>query len=157
MARRSSARLHIQSHQSHLRAPRKRFEAAIWAAFRLAGKPRRSLSLVLVDDREIRRLHRQFFDLDTVTDVISFPLEDAGEPGEELLGEVVLSAQTAVREASRRRHPRTFEATLYAVHGTLHLLGFDDHEPAERAAMRQAERRCLKAAGIDHDLRVDPV
>ena len=148
--------LHFSNHQKLLRVPRRRIQRAVARAFRLAQKPPRQLSLVVVNDREIRRLHREFLGVDRATDVISFPLDDGPSgPGKEFalpLGEVVASAETALREARRRGHPPTFELTLYFVHGVLHLLGHDDHSDAERRAMRAAERRCLAAAGIERDL-----
>lgn len=106
-----------------------------------------TLSLAVVGDAAIRGLHREFLGIDTPTDVLSFPL--AGPVGEAalpapLLGEVILSAETAAREAGRRGLPPERELALYAVHGCLHLVGYDDLEAAGRARMRAAERRYLR-------------
>jgi probable rRNA maturation factor len=65
-----------------------------------------------------------------------------------LTGEVVLSVDTARREAARRGHSPYDELLLYAVHGVLHLLGHDDHDPLRRRRMRAAERRALAALGV---------
>ena len=108
---------------------------------------RGDLSVVFVDDAEIARLHGEFMDDDRPTDVISFCLDagDEGWPEEEArpFGEVVVSAETAAREAERRSVPMAREAALYAIHGTLHLVGFDDLDPASKRAMRRQEKKYL--------------
>jgi probable rRNA maturation factor len=103
-----------------------------------------TLSVAVVDDGEIQRVHHEFLGLDTPTDVLSFPLgpADGSGPGG-VFGEVVVSAETALREARRRGLLPEEELALYAIHGALHLVGFDDHDPASRRAMRRAERRYL--------------
>ncbi len=103
---------------------------------------REGLSVACVDDRTIRDLNRRFHGEDRATDVLAFPLQDGVGPA--LLGEVVLSVETAYREARRRSLPPSREVALYAVHGTLHLLGYDDHRPADRRRMRAREREILR-------------
>lgn len=102
-----------------------------------------SLSVVLVDDPEMHALNRQYLAHDYPTDVLSFPL--GTRP---LVGEVVCSVDTALREARARGHPAADELLLYLVHGSLHLLGYDDHDPGARRRMRAAERRWLRALGV---------
>ena len=94
-------------------------------------------------DRRIAALHRQYLDVPGPTDVISFPLEDELAVGA-LLGEVVVSADTAAREARARRLPFERELLLYVAHGTLHLLGYDDHAPRDRARMHRRQERLLE-------------
>jgi probable rRNA maturation factor len=142
----------ISNQQKLLRVPRRRIEQAVTAALKLGRSQHSPVSIVLVNDRQIRRLHREYLGLDSATDVLSFACEDPPAVPRPMLGEVVVSVQTARREAQRHGHPVTFEVTLYAAHGVLHLLGYDDHATADRRAMRQAERRCLRAAGIARDL-----
>jgi probable rRNA maturation factor len=101
------------------------------------------LSIALVDDREIRRVHAEFLDDDTATDVISFHYDDGG-PGP--FGELVISVETALREARDRRIPPQVELERYAIHGVLHLLGYDDHTPEGRRQMRRLEGRYLSKA-----------
>ena len=106
-----------------------------------------TLSVVFVSDSEMRRLHEEFFGEDRPTDVISFPLrEDAEEPDDPdaVFGEVVVSTETAFREASNRNLPVAREVALYAIHGTLHLVGFDDSTAVSRLEMRRQERRYVK-------------
>ncbi|MSR46689.1 MAG: rRNA maturation RNase YbeY [Planctomycetes bacterium] len=140
--------IELSNRQSSIRLGRNRIELAVQAA--LALKPRRTgaVSIALVGDRAIRRLHFDHMGEDSATDVLSFPFAGAGG----LLGEVVASADTAMREARARGVRPADELLLYVVHGVLHLLGFDDHAPAEQKKMRAAERRALEAVGIARDL-----
>lgn len=126
------------------RATLKRLLTNVMEGHKAAG----ALSVVFVGDDEIRGLQREFLGTDQATDVISFPLRDPDDPAhDELLGEIAVSVETARREAERRDLPLERELTLYALHGLLHLLGYDDLEPAARRRMRRAERKYLAAFG----------
>ena len=111
------------------------------------------LSVVFLDDAELARIHAEFLDDPAPTDVITFP----GDPADGSAGEICVSAERAEAEAASRSEPFHRELTLYLVHGWLHLVGFDDLEPAARAAMRQAEAetiRALEEAGLFPDFRL---
>jgi probable rRNA maturation factor len=102
------------------------------------------LSLVIVDDPTIQRLNREFLGHDYATDAITFPLDDgAGSMPDGPFGEIVVSAETARREARRRGGAPERELALYAIHGALHLAGYDDAAPAAKRRMRARERRYL--------------
>jgi rRNA maturation RNase YbeY len=105
------------------------------------------LSLALVSDAEIAALNSAWRRKRGPTDVLAFPLLE-GEHAERagaLLGDVVISLETAARQA--RAGGRTLDAELarLLVHGVLHLLGHDHLRPAEMRAMRAEERRLLRA------------
>ena len=110
-----------------------------------------SVNVCFVDDEEIRALNRDYLGHDYVTDVVTFPMRSErvgveGDPlDDELLGEVVVSVDTARRYSEDRGTDFPHELSLYAIHGTLHLLGYDDAAPADRRKMRRAERRYLEA------------
>lgn len=111
------------------------------------GCPAGELSIVFLTDRALARLHADFLDDPTTTDVITF--EGAPEVG--VAGEICVSADTAAAYA--RAHGTDFarELTLYVIHGWLHLAGYDDLQPAKKRRMRAAEaraRRLLDAAGL---------
>ncbi|MFW6161863.1 MAG: rRNA maturation RNase YbeY [Planctomycetota bacterium] len=106
------------------------------------------LSIAYVDDAAIGELNRQYLGRDEATDVLAFPLDDATDPEAPLLGEIIVSVETAAREAEARGLPLGAEIALYTVHGLLHLLGYDDHDPQATARMRQAERQALERAGL---------
>ena len=97
----------------------------------------RNLSVAFVTNAAIRKINRQFLKHDFATDVISFPL------GTDLVGELVISADYAVGEAKKRKIPVEEELLRYVAHGILHLLGYDDHEPADRARMWKRQEREL--------------
>ena len=102
------------------------------------------VSFAVIDDLRMRQLNNEYLSHDYATDVLAFPMAD--EPV--LMGEVLISADTARREAARRGHPAYHELLLYAVHGVLHLIGHDDHDPAQRRRMRRAERAALAALDV---------
>ena len=93
--------------------------------------------VALVDDPTIAELHERFLDKPGPTDVLSFPH-----------GEIVVSADTARREADRRGIAPLDELVLYVVHGALHLAGYTDRRDTDRRKMRAAERRVLVRLGI---------
>ena len=118
-------------------------EAAVLATLSAEGADL-DLSLVLVDDKTIHGINRQFLEHDYPTDVITFDLRDEG-PGSD--GEIVVSVETARRESEVRKVTLKSEVLLYCVHGTLHLLGFDDHEPEDRKQMHQRQIEILAQIG----------
>lgn len=113
------------------------------------------VSLVIVDDPTMHQLNREHLEHDYPTDVLSFVLESAKPM---LDGEVIVSCDTAQKVAPEYGWSAQEELLLYFIHGSLHLVGFDDHNDADRAAMRAAETKYLKRAGVeppdDHTQRV---
>jgi rRNA maturation RNase YbeY len=111
------------------------------------------LSLVLVDDAEIRVLNGRYRGKDRATDVLSFPMHGRHSPaaGPWLLGDVVISLDTARRQAAAQGCRLMDAAERLLIHGLLHLLGYD-HEVSAREAQRMARRerfvaRALQRAG----------
>jgi len=101
------------------------------------GRPDRELHLTLVADAEIRRLNARFRGVRRRTDVLAFPLDPP------VLGQVVVSADAARRQAARLRVPVALELDLLVTHGVLHLVGYDDREPLEARLMHEREREIL--------------
>jgi len=94
------------------------------------------LSIVLVSDGEMQRLNRRWRRKDRPTDVLSFPLDAGG-----LLGDVVISVDTARRQAAEQGTTLGREADRLLIHGLLHLLGYDhERSPAEARRMQRRER-----------------
>jgi probable rRNA maturation factor len=104
------------------------------------------VSLAFVDDATIHRLNKQFLQHDEPTDVLTFPLSDAG--AKKLSGELVIGAEVARARAAELGHDVQAELALYVIHGLLHLCGYNDHEPDDAAAMRQRERHYLQQLGL---------
>ena len=101
--------------------------------------------MAVVDDATIARLNEQFLQHEGPTDVLSFVLEQA-EGG--LEGEVVVSAETALRTAPGFGWSAGEELLLYVIHGMLHLAGYDDATPAEKGVMRRREAEVLARLGV---------
>lgn len=110
----------------------------------LGDRPLEALSVAIVDDRRIAELHLEYMGDGRPTDVLTFDLRDDPE-APAIEGEIVVSADTAVREALRRGLEPKEELTRYIVHGVLHLLGMDDQTAGDRRRMRRAEDRVLAA------------
>jgi len=106
------------------------------------------ISIVVVDDAEITRLNRRYFRHQGPTNVISFPLQE-GKPGNlqaPLLGDVVISADTAARHARAAGIRAEEEILFLMVHGILHLAGYDHKGPAAgRREMEAKEREIFEA------------
>lgn len=118
----------------------------------LAGEKESELSILLVDDERIRSLNAAYRGKDKPTNVLSFPMRDdeAGQPGPDLLGDIVISVDTALREAADREIPPLDHFTVLCVHGLVHLLGFD-HEKDEDEAREMAAMEEKLLAGIVGD------
>ena len=111
------------------------------------GESRSELSVALVDDRQIKGLNKQWRNRPRATDVLSFSQLEGGEANHRsrLLGDVVISVDTAARQARDRHRALDEVAARLLIHGVLHIVGHD-HERAEEArAMRAEERRLWRA------------
>jgi probable rRNA maturation factor len=146
------------------------FEAKIAAAVQsvLQGEdvPRAEISVALVDDPTIHRLNRDFLQHDWPTDVVTFPGDDPMSPAvaeddsgtEAVFGEIIISVDTARRVAEEMELGELGEIVLYAIHGTLHLIGLDDHSESDQAEMRAAESKYMELAGMPgHSRKSDQV
>jgi probable rRNA maturation factor len=105
-----------------------------------------AISLAVVDDATIHELNRRYLEHDYPTDVLSFLLDD--DSGH-LEGEVIISADTAARVAEEIGWPLAAEQMLYVIHGTLHLVGYNDTTSEDAAEMRTAEVRYLALFGYE--------
>ncbi len=105
------------------------------------------LSILLTSDRRIHRLNREYRGKDRPTDVLAFAMgEGEGRGADELLGDVVISLETAARQAAARRREPLAEVTHLLAHGVLHLVGYDHQTDAEHRAMERAARALRAAA-----------
>jgi probable rRNA maturation factor len=103
------------------------------------------LSIVIVDDREITQLNRQYFHRNRPTNVISFPME-GGDPASlhsKVLGDVVISAETAKRQAEEAGGKAKDEILFLLIHGVLHLAGYDHEGTADERKKMEAKEKEL--------------
>ena len=132
-----------------LRSPRalaRRRLAASASEIRQTVAGGRGFLCLVTDDRELRRLNRQFLGHDEPTDVLSFP-----EPGPDgFLGEMAISVDRARHQARARGHSLEEEVRILMLHGLLHLLGMDP--AADRGRMARAEKRWRKKLGLPSGL-----
>jgi len=128
--------------------------------------PDTEVALALVSDATVRRLNRQFLGIDRPTDVLSFPATRARarvvrrriqDPGSKILdrevrgylGDVVISVDRARVQARAVGHPLRTEIALLAVHGLLHLLGYDDRRRTDAVHMSRRQRVLAAEAGFE--------
>jgi probable rRNA maturation factor len=118
------------------------------------GIDRAEITILIVGDRRMARLHEEWLGVRGTTDVITFDLAGAGRGDHGgLRGDIVVSAETARRVARDLGWAPRHELAYYVVHGLLHLAGHDDHDPGRRRAMRARERALMAAAGLPHPPR----
>ncbi|HWQ40666.1 MAG TPA: rRNA maturation RNase YbeY [Desulfosporosinus sp.] len=123
---------------------------AIEETLRLSGGPKEAeVSLMLVDDERIHALNQEYRGVDRPTDVLSFALQEdmEEEPDaafeDDMLGDIVISAERAKEQAAEYGHSFEREIVYLAVHGTLHLLGYDHEEEKDKQAMRSKEEEVM--------------
>jgi probable rRNA maturation factor len=115
----------ILNRQTKHRVRTKAFErllAELATRYRLADP---EISLAFTGERAIRTLNRKFMKKDRPTDVLSFPLGEKGPDGKFYLGDIVIAVPVAARQARAKGHGLDRELRLLAIHGFLHLLGYD--------------------------------
>ena len=116
------------------------------------------VSVSFISNKEIRNLNKVYRNKDKETDVLSFPLMTDGKPEEigendfVMLGDVVISLETAVKQAAMYGHSLEREVGFLTVHSMLHLLGYDhEKSPLEERIMREKEEAVLEKLGISRD------
>lgn len=102
---------------------------------------RSELCVSLVSDVDMRELNRRYRQIDATTDVLCFPQKSDVNP--DLLGDIVISYQTALRHSRKLEIAIEEELRLLIVHAVLHLLGFDHKKKKERETMREKEKEVL--------------
>lgn len=134
-------RVHVQAD-----VPDDALVRAIEATLTRQAAPPARIHLALVTDERIAQLNETHLDHKGATDVLTFDLRE--KPDGRIDAEIVASVETAQREASRRGHGLAAELALYAVHGTLHLLGFDDRVASQAKKMHEIEDEILTSLGL---------
>jgi probable rRNA maturation factor len=129
-----------------LGVPRATLIRAAERALGEVGREAGTVAISLVDDAEIRGLNLAFRGIGRRTDVLAFPMEVSGAPAA-LVGQIVISVDTARRQSRRLRVPLALELELLVTHGILHLVGYDDRDPVEARLMHGREQAILSATG----------
>ncbi|SHH26374.1 probable rRNA maturation factor [Anaerosphaera aminiphila DSM 21120] len=98
------------------------------------------ISVSFVDDEEIRTLNRDFRNVDSSTDVLSFPIDDEFQLDERILGDVVINTKRVIEQAEEFGHSNERELSYLTVHSILHLLGYDHEDEEDKSLMRSKEK-----------------
>ena len=135
----------LQNNQSLHPLDEAQFQSQICQVLEKLDETQCELSLLLTDDAEIQTLNKTYRSLDKATDVLSFPQdEDAvNEAGYTLLGDVVISVETAARQADEHHLSFNEELILLAIHGILHLLGYDHERSPQDARIMQDKTQAV--------------
>ena len=106
-----------------------------------------TISVTLVKDETMRKLNLQWNNQNKPTDVLSFPFEEVLDlitpSSHHYLGEIVISLDTAVRQATEQKHSLRDEVAVLYVHGVLHLLGYDHQNSSQAKEMKSLEQKIL--------------
>ena len=152
--------------------PRRAASLLRWLAFVAPVRARGELSIALASDDQVRALNRRYRGQDRPTDVLAFPARaskgkgerDKGKAGKnpafanpeprtpnpvpQRLGDIIIATGVAKRQAAEARHSYAVELRVLALHGLLHLLGYDHHDPVDRAQMTKVEARLRRKGGL---------
>lgn len=144
----AAARLHVSLATPDPGAPSTR-GLGVWLQKAAPAAARGDVSIAVVSDRRMRALNRQFRGKDMATDVLSFPATHV--PGvSSFLGDIVIASGVATRQAREAGHSVGTELKVLALHGLLHLMGYD-HD-TDGGKMARAEARLRKKAGLREGL-----
>ncbi|HEY65896.1 MAG TPA: rRNA maturation RNase YbeY [Caldilineae bacterium] len=122
---------------------------AVQVTLESEGRPEGEITLVLTDDKRISELNRAYAGVDAATDVLAFSAREgngafvAAPEATDYLGDIVIAVPFAARQAEEVGHPLAAELRLLAVHGTLHLLGYDHATEEERREMWRRQEAIL--------------
>jgi probable rRNA maturation factor len=144
MTAQSSIAIHAAVGKTHV-AYLRRMIAACLGHIR---HPPQDISIALVNDATMSDLHQRFMNIPGPTDVLTFELDHDDRTGKVTAGEIVICVPEAKRRCRENGQPIQNELLLYALHGMLHLSGYDDKTTAQYRRMHQAEDRILSRVGV---------
>jgi probable rRNA maturation factor len=123
---------------------------AAWLAAVAPARARGDLAIAIVSDGRVRALNKKYRRTDKATDVLSFSSADSrlSTLDPRPLGDIVIAAGLARRQARALGHSYAAELRVLALHGLLHLLGYDHHDPADEGRMARLERRLRAEGGL---------
>lgn len=135
--------IHIINNQSDLLIQEKTITSLVRAVLACEQAVFDEVNLHFIENEQMCQLHATYFNDPSPTDCISFPIDDSSEQGYRVLGDVFVCPKTAIQYTKSKGGSPSEEASLYIVHGLLHLLGYDDIADEDRKLMREAEQRSM--------------
>ena len=139
-------KVYIQNNQKDLKIKALQVRHLVKEALCFENSKSNAVSVYFVTESAISKLHKDYFDDPSITDCISFPMDDESEEDASplrVLGEVFVCPSVAIKYAKENKGCAYQEVTLYIVHGLLHLLGYDDIETNDRKIMRMKEKKLM--------------
>lgn len=112
---------------------------SIFKALVNEGVKKGEITVSFVNDKQIARLNSKYLKISSPTDVLSFNLALGLTKPDAILADIIVSAETAMRNSKIYKTTPSYELNLYSVHGLLHILGYDDHSRMKRITMRKKE------------------
>jgi len=144
----------ITNRQTIVRLDIPSLRRSIRRILKLLGRDQDEISILLVEDREIRDINRTYLKRDRATNVIAFPMQEGPFRNlhPQVLGDVVLSVETASRDAKKEGMDLEDEILFLLIHGILHLLGYD-HEGSRAQSLRMRAKERELYAALKSDVR----
>lgn len=139
--------IHITDQQKKLPLRIKSIQTIVKAVLLQLDITDAQLSIVFVSSQKIRALNIKYLGRAHTTDVLAFDLSSEVASKKKLHGEIIISTDAVVQNSRQFDSAPATELVLYIVHGVLHLLGYDDHSPADTARMRAKEAKILEGLG----------
>lgn len=139
--------------QNLYKVERRPLRQAVQRTIRYEKASRQSeVTIALVDDETIARLNMSYRGKDCSTDVLSFNLTESDHPElKDYLGDIVISVETAAKQAEESGHSLVREIEMLLIHGTLHLLGYDDQTACDRKVMMKKQAAIISRLAVDTD------
>ncbi len=141
------ARIEIISDAGWDRVDESRARGVVSEALRMIGRSGAAVNVLFSGDERIRRLNKEFRDVDAPTDVMAFPSGDDGG----FLGDIIISVETAKMHADELGHSLEHEIRILLVHGILHLVGYTDYDDSAKQGMFQKTDEILEQLNVSHD------
>jgi probable rRNA maturation factor len=141
--------LHIQNNQRKIKIDRRKIRGTIFKILKILDCVDKEITLSFVDDEKIKQLNKQYLGKDKATNVLSFSLreDEYGNINPQILGDIVISVETAQKDAIQGNLTIAQEIDFLIIHGLLHLLGYDHENTTkkETSKMRKKERELFNS------------
>lgn len=134
----------VENRQRSLKINKLQVQSLAEAVLKCEKQKADEVAICFVGTKEMCALHEHFFDDPSLTDCISFPIDDKEEKHYRVLGEVIVCPKVALAFVEEHGGDPYHETSLYIIHGILHLLGYDDIKEKDRKKMRAAEQRVIR-------------
>lgn len=142
MVKKIIMKLQIENRQTKIKLERRKIRGTVLRILNILNCADKEISISFVDDEDIKQLNKQYLGKDKPTNVLSFSLQEGeyGNINPQMLGDIVISTQTALRDAVRGKLTVEQEIDFLMIHGILHLLGYN-HENTTKEETKKMRRK----------------